>query len=53
MLRFICNYGPFKVKDEVTAIGEGYDYYRIRHHGTIYSVPMIVVSKLRGDYDAG
>lgn len=46
MIRFICNYGPFKAKDEVRYIGEGYDYYRIRHRGTIYNVPVIVVSKI-------
>ena len=44
MVEFLCNYGPFKAKVEVKIIGEGYDYYRIRHKGTVYNVPMIVVS---------
>ena len=50
MFEFLCNYGPFKAKAEVKVISTRYDYYRIRHKGTIYNVPMIVIS--RGDYDA-
>lgn len=46
MVRFLCNYGPFKEKAEVKTIGKGHDYYRIRHKGTIYNVPMIAVSRL-------
>lgn len=46
MVEFLCNYGPFKAKAQHKIIYTGYDYYRIRHKGTAYCVPMIVVSKL-------
>ena len=49
MVKFLCNYGPFKKDSEVSFISKGFDFCITRHKGVLYNVPLcaiVIMSKM-------